>query len=55
MVSFIVSPFDTLDDDASVNPMYLPPKRLIALSKLKRVRVDGSKNSVAITLPAKRS
>src|SRR6056297_2740187 len=54
MVSFNDSPFFTLDEPASVNPIYLPSKRLIALSKLKRVRVEGSKNNVAITLPCKR-
>src|SRR6056297_3746652 len=54
MVSFNDSPFFTLDEPASVNPIYLPPRRLIALSKLKRVRVEGSKNNVAITLPCKR-
>src|SRR6056297_3779870 len=54
MVSFSDSPFLTLDDEASVNPIYFPPKRLIALSKLRRVRVEGSKNKVAMTLPSNR-
>lgn len=43
MVSFSVSPFDELDVAASENPMTLPPNRFTAVSKLNRVRVDGSK------------
>ncbi len=53
MVSFSVSPFDWLLVFASENPITLPPNRLTAVSKLSRVRVEGSKNSVATTLPSK--
>ena len=38
-----------------LNPMMRPPKRLIAVSKLSLVRVDGSKKSVAITFPLRSS
>jgi hypothetical protein len=51
-VSFNVSPLVTLEEDESVNPTILPPILLIAVSKLKRVRVDGSKNSEATTFPS---
>ena len=47
MVSLSVSPFEELVVEASEKPMILPPKRFTAVSKLSRVRVDGSKNSVA--------
>ena len=52
MVSFSVSPFDVEVDMASENPMTRPPRRLTAVSKLSRVRVDGSKNKVATTFPS---
>jgi len=51
MVSFSVSPFEELVALGSLNPITLAPKRLAAVSKLSRVRVDGSKNNVATTLP----
>ena len=51
MVSFNVSPLETLELEESENPTILPPNLLIALSKLNLVRVDGSKNNVAITFP----
>ena len=53
MVSFSVSPLVELEVEASENPITLPPKRLTAVSKLSRVRVDGSKKRVAATLPFK--
>lgn len=43
MVSLSVSPFEELVVEASEKPMILPPKRFTAVSKLSRVRVDGSK------------
>lgn len=53
MVSFNVSPLEELVVEASWKPMTRPPKRLTAVSKLNRVRVEGSKNKVAATfLPA---
>ncbi len=51
MVSARLSPFAVLELEASENPMTLAPKRLAALSKLRRVLVDGSKNRVATTFP----
>ncbi len=54
MVSFRVSPFDELVVLASEKPITFPPRRFTAVSKLSRVRVDGSKKSVAMTLPARR-
>ena len=48
IVSLRVSPFDWLLVLASEKPMTRPPRRLTAVSKLRRVRVDGSKNSVAV-------
>ena len=53
MVSFSVSPFEELVVLASENPMTFPPNRLTAVSKLSRVRVEGSKNRVATTLPSR--
>ena len=53
IVSFSVSPFDELDVAASENPITRPPRRFTAVSKLRRVRVDGSKNRVATTLPSR--
>ena len=52
MVSFRVSPFDELLVAASENPIIEPPRRTTAVSKLNRVRVEGSKNRVAITFPS---
>lgn len=51
MVSFNVSPLEELVVEASWKPMTRPPKRLTAVSKLNRVRVEGSKNKVAATFP----
>ena len=53
MVSLSVSPFEELVVEASEKPMILPPKRCTAVSKLSRVRVDGSKKRVAITFPSR--
>jgi len=50
------SPFET--DEESTSPMpivFIPRRRLAALSKLIRVRVLGSKKQSASTLPACRS
>lgn len=52
IVSWKVSPFETLVFEVPEKPITRPPRRLIALSKLSRVRVDGSKNSDANTFPA---
>ena len=52
IVSFNVSPFETLELEESENPTIFPPNLLIALSKLNLVRVEGSKNNVAITFPS---
>jgi len=41
MVSFSVSPLDELVALGSLKPMTRAPRRLAAVSKLKRVRVDG--------------
>ena len=54
MVSFNDSPLETLVDVESEKPITLPPNRLIALSKLSLVLVEGSKNNAAITLPFRR-
>ena len=43
MVSFSVSPLEELVVEASWNPITRPPRRLTAVSKLNRVRVEGSK------------
>ena len=53
MVSCNDSPFWTLVPPGSLKPMMRAPSWLAALSKLKRVRVDGSKNRVATTLSDK--
>ena len=55
IVSFKVSPFVALVTLASVNPMTRAPSLLAAVSKLRRVRVDGSKNNVATTRPLSNS
>lgn len=52
MVSFKVSPLDELLVEASEKPIMEPPSLTTAVSKLNRVRVEGSKNKVAITLPS---
>ena len=52
MVSFKVSPFVELVTFGSVNPMTRAPNRLAAVSNERRVRVEGSKKSVATTLPS---
>ncbi len=41
-VSEIVSPLDTEEFCALEKPMTCPPRRSMAVSKLRRVRVDGS-------------
>ena len=51
-VSFNVSPLDELVAFGSVKPMTRAPRRLAAVSKLSRVRVEGSKKRVATTLPS---
>ena len=53
MVSFSVSPFEVLVDEASLKADTRPPRRFTAVSKLSLVRVEGSKNSVATTLPSR--
>ena len=42
MVSDTLSPLEAEEEAASEKPMTLPPKRVMAVSKLKRVRVLGS-------------
>ena len=42
MVSDTLSPLEAEAEAASEKPMTLPPKRVMAVSKLKRVRVLGS-------------
>ena len=55
MVSLSVSPLVELVVDASWKPMTRPPSLLTDVSKLSRVRVEGSKKSVATTRPRRRS
>ena len=55
MVSLTVSPLEVEEDSAEENPSTLPPRLSMALSKLRRVRVLGSKNSVARIFPRRRS
>ena len=50
MVSFKLSPFVELVALGSAKPITRAPNRLAAVSKLKRVRVEGSKNKVATIL-----
>lgn len=50
IVSFNVSPFEELVTLGSVNPMTRAPNLFAAVSKLSRVRVEGSKKRVATTL-----
>lgn len=52
MVSLRVSPLEVEVLAASLNPMTRPPRRLTAVSKLRRVRVEGYKNNVATTRPS---
>ena len=52
MVSLSVSPLEELVVLASVKPITLAPSLFAAVSKLSRVRVDGSKKSVATTFPS---
>ena len=47
-----VSPLATEEADGSAKPSVRPSSRAMALSKERRVRVLGSKNRVAKTLPA---
>ena len=42
MVSDTLSPLEAEEDAASEKPIILPPSRVIADSKLRRVRVLGS-------------
>ena len=49
MVSLSDSPFCTLVEPGSEKPITLAPSREAALSKLSRVRVEGSKKRVATT------
>jgi hypothetical protein len=50
-VSAKFSPFSTDEPFGSANPIAEPPSLSIADSKLKRVRVLGSKNKVASIFP----
>ena len=52
MVSLSDSPLDELEVVASEKPMTRPPSLFTAVSKLRRVRVEGSKKSVAMTRPS---
>ena len=54
MVSASDSPFCTLVPAVLLNPMTLPPSSWMAVSKLRRVRVEGSKNSEAMMRPFRR-
>ena len=49
-VSTSDSPFDTLEPDAVIETASAP-RRLAAISKLVRVRVDASKNRLTIIFP----
>ena len=42
IVSATLSPLDAEEQEASEKPITLPPKRVMADSKLRRVRVLGS-------------
>ncbi len=53
MVSFSVSPLEELVVEASEKPITLPPNLFTAVSKLRRVRVEGSKKRVATTFPSR--
>ena len=52
MVSMTLSPLVVELSDAEAKPNVVPPSSSIAASKLSLVRVDGSKNSVAIFFPS---
>ena len=52
MVSATLSPLEAEELAAAEKPSTWPPRESIALSKLRRVRVDGSKKSVARILPS---
>src|SRR5213594_1883792 len=52
-VSARVSPFWTEVPSTFEKPRTCPPRRIIALWKLRRVRVEGSKNRVARTFPSR--
>ena len=49
MVSSSVSPLATEVDSAEEKPTTEPPRRCMAVSKERRVRVEGSKKSAAMT------
>jgi len=51
-VSATLSPLAAEEEAASVTESTLPPSSYMAASKLSRVRVEGSKNSVASFFPA---
>ena len=51
MVSASDSPFWMLVPEVLLKPMTLPPSSWMAVSKLSRVRVEGSKNSEAMMRP----
>ncbi len=51
IVSTRFSPFFVLDVSVSEKPIVVPPSFCIAASKLRRVRVDGSKKRVARIFP----
>ena len=53
MVSFSVSPLLWLVLEASENPMTLAPSLLTAVSKLRRVLVEGSKKRLPMTFPSR--
>ena len=50
-VSATLSPLAAEELWASEKPITLPPSSYMAASKLRRVRVEGSKNRVASFLP----
>ena len=52
MVSATLSPLEAEELAAEEKPSTCPPSDSMALSKLRRVRVEGSKNSVARILPS---
>ena len=54
MVSARDSPFCTLVPAVLLNPITLPPSSWMAVSKLRRVRVEGSKKSDAMIRPLRR-
>ena len=52
MVSDTLSPLAAEELLAEEKPSTCPPRLSMALSKLRRVRVEGSKNRVASILPS---